>query len=80
MPIVAVHACLTCAATTHFEPTSAYKTKNPSVDLIGVNMRLFDPDALHGVEVRYPDGKDWSGHGPYEFRREAWTIGESAPW
>lgn len=80
VPIVAVHACLTCAATTHFEPTSAYKTKNPSVDLIGVNMRLFDPDALHGVEVRYPDGKDWSGHGPYEFRREAWTIGESAPW
>ena len=79
-PIVAVHACRACAATTHFALTTAYKGQNPLVDLLGVNMRLFDPDELQGVEVRYPDGKAWSGQGPYGYRREAMAIGESARW
>jgi len=38
-------------------------------------MRLFDSDQLAGVEVRFPDGKVWSGEGEYEYRRETIILG-----
>ncbi|GAB5412618.1 MAG: hypothetical protein Cons2KO_02210 [Congregibacter sp.] len=50
-----------CGATTHFDMSEAFKSINPSVDHVGVNMRLFDHSDLTGVEVRYPDGANWSG-------------------
>ena len=77
---VSVHSCKTCGATTHFTLTEAFKAKHPEADMAGVNMRLFNPDDLNGVEVRYPNGKDWSGEGPFGYRREATTIHENAPW
>jgi hypothetical protein len=43
-------------------------------------MRLFDPDELHGVEIRFPNGKEWTGEGPYEYRRAAIKISDAAPW
>ena len=77
---VAVHSCKLCSATTHFTLTEAFKEQHPQADLAGVNMRLFNPGELDGVEVRFPNGKDWSGEGPFGYRREAMTISESAPW
>lgn len=79
-PVVEIHSCYTCATTTHFVLTKNYKTKNPSVDQVGVNMRLFDPEHLQGVEIHYPNGKDWSGEGPFRFRREIMQITQNDPW
>jgi hypothetical protein len=79
-PSVEVHSCASCATTTHFVLTESFKERNREADLIGVNMRLFDPDELHGVEIRFPNGKDWPGEGSYEYRRPAMTISDAAPW
>lgn len=79
-PGVEVHSCVVCAATTHWVLTKEFKKKNPSVDQMGVNMRLFDPDALKGVEVRFPNGKDWDGEGPFGYRRPPLTIGDRVCW
>lgn len=79
-PGVEIHSCETCAATTHFALTKSFKEQNPTADQAGVNMRLFDPADLTGVEVRYPNGRDWTGEGPFGYRREALTISEQSPW
>lgn len=79
-PIVEIHSCPICSATTHFTLTDTYKSKHPNVDQVGVNMRLFDPEELAGIDVHYPNGKDWSGEGPFGFRREAMTISADSPW
>ncbi len=76
----AVHACTICGGTTHWVLSEAFRTQNPTVDLMGVNMRLFDPDTLDGVDVRFPDGKGWTGEGPFRYRRQAMTISTTAPW
>lgn len=80
IPGVEVHSCKTCATTTHWVLTKSFKELNPSADRVGVNMRLFNPDELVGVEVRFPNGKDWVGEGPFGHRRTAVTISDSAPW
>lgn len=77
---VAVHACKTCGATTHFALSEAFKAANPEADLVGVNMRLFAPEDLEDVELRYPNGKDWDGVGEFEYRRPAMTISAASPW
>jgi hypothetical protein len=77
IPGVEIHSC---ATTTHFVLTEAFLEQNASADLVGANMRLFDPDDLKGVEVRFPNGKDWTGEGPFGYRRAAMTISDSAPW
>ena len=77
---VEVHACKTCGATTHFELAEAFKATNPDADLVGVNMKLFAPEELDGVEVRYPNGKDWDGTGASDYRRPAMTISAASPW
>jgi hypothetical protein len=40
----------------------------------GVNMALAEPDDLAGIELRFPDGRGWSGEGPFTYRRAAQTI------
>ena len=79
-PGVEVHSCAVCAATTHWVLTKSFREQNPSADQAGVNMKLFNPDDLKGVEVRFPNGKDWSGEGPFGYRRDALTISDSTPW
>lgn len=79
-PGVEIHSCATCAATTHFVLTKSFREQNPNADQAGVNMRLFDPDDLEGVEVRYPNGKDWAGEGPFGYRRDPLTISGQSPW
>lgn len=53
---------------------------NDGADVTGSNRRLFDPDELAGVEVRFPNRKEWSSEGPYEYRRAALMIGTDGPW
>ena len=79
-PAVEIHSCARCAVTTHWVRTEAFKAQHGVDELVGVNMRLFDPDDLKGVEVHYPNGKDWSGEGPFTYRRTALTISDATPW
>lgn len=79
-PGVEIHSCANCATTTHWVLTAAFREQNPSADQMGVNMRLFDPDELKGVEVRFPDGKGWAGQGPFGYRRAAMIISDSMRW
>ncbi len=79
-PCVEVHSCAICATTTHWVLTKAFKEQNPSADQMGVNMRLFDPGELEGVQVHFPNGQDWDGEGPYGYRRPAMTIGAGTSW
>lgn len=79
-PKVELHACPICSATTHFILHPEFKAEHPELDQVGVNMRLFHPDELADVEVHYPNGKDWSGEGPFDFRREVMKISPENPW
>ncbi|MEM1132446.1 MAG: aldehyde-activating protein [Pseudomonadota bacterium] len=75
-----IHSCPICCATTHFTMSEEFTEKHGPTDMVGVNMRLFDLEALDGVEVRFPDGNGWSGEGEFEYRREAETIGKDFAW
>lgn len=79
-PAVDIHSCAQCGATTHWTRTESFRAQHGVNDMAGVNMRLFDPDALQGVEIQFPDGKTWSGEGPFGFRRDAFTIAEGTRW
>ena len=72
---VQIHFCPDCGTTTHWTLTDAYVEKAGPVDRMGVNMRLFDFDELTGVEIRFPDGKNWPGEGDYDYRRAAVILG-----
>ena len=80
VPIAEIHSCATCGSTTHFVLTAAYKSENPGIDQVGVNMRLFDREQLDGVEIQYPNGSAWSGQGAFEFRRAPMTLSRNTPW
>jgi len=79
-PAVDIHSCAVCGATTHWTRTEAFVAQHQMNDMVGVNMRLFDPDDLAGVEVHFPDGKTWTGQGPFGYRRAAIRIGEETRW
>ncbi len=80
IPKVAIHFCVVCSSTTHFTLTDAYQAINPDIDQVGVNMRLFEPEQLDGVEIQYPHGSTWSGEGPFGFRREKVRYSSQSPW
>jgi hypothetical protein len=44
---------------------------------MGLSMRLFDSDDLEGVELRFPDGKNWFGKTEFGFRRPSVILGKS---
>lgn len=79
-PAAQVHSCPSCFTTTHFDISSTYKAAHGPVDMVGVNMRLFSPEALEGVPVRFPDGHKWSGAGEFEYRRPNIMIGAQSTW
>ena len=66
--------CATCGSTTHFVLTASAVSKFGNT-LVGVNMWLADESDLTGIEVRYPDGRAWSGEGDFGYLREAHIIG-----
>ncbi len=45
---------------------------------MGVNMGLAGERDLAGIELRYPDGRAWSGEGDFGYVREARLIGQRA--
>jgi hypothetical protein len=72
-PNAEVHFCPTCGSTTHFVLTEGAVAKFGN-SLVGVNMWLADAGDLAGTEVRYPDGRSWSGQGDFSYVREATII------
>lgn len=73
-PAAEIHFCPTCGATTHFTLTESAVSKFGN-SMMGVNMWLADKKDLAGVELRYPDGRAWSGAGDFSYVREARSLG-----
>lgn len=73
-PGVDIHFCPQCGSTTHFRLTEAAVATHGDT-MMGVNVGLADESELAGVELRYPDGKAWSGEGEFGFVRESRILG-----
>ena len=73
-PAADVRFCPTCGCTTHFTLTESAVARHGN-SLMGVNMRLADEGDLAGLELRYPDGRAWSGAGGFGYVRESRTLG-----
>lgn len=69
-PAAEVHSCSQCGVTTHFVLTESAVAAHGNT-MMGVNMLLADPADLAGVELRYPDGRNWAGAGEFSYVREA---------
>jgi hypothetical protein len=76
-PSALLHFCAECGVTTHFVLTESAVAKHGNV-VMGVNMRLAEDRDLAGVELRYPDGRAWSGEGAFGYVREARILGQEA--
>jgi hypothetical protein len=72
-PAVELHFCSVCGCTTHWTLLPAFLEK-VGENKCGVNMRLFDREALTGIELRFPDGHGWDGIGQWGFFRSAVTL------
>jgi hypothetical protein len=68
-PAVEVHFCPDCGASTHFTLTPWAISKFGN-SMLGVNMWLADPIDLAGIELRFPNGRTWSGEGGFDYVRE----------
>ena len=75
-PAVEIHFCKNCGSTTHWVLTENHIASTGSNDRMGVNMRLFDSDNLQGIELRFPDGKNWTGDTEFGYRRASVILGE----
>jgi hypothetical protein len=73
-PAAEIHFCANCGSTTHFTLTSSAIAKFGNIQT-GVNLRLTDERDLAGIELRYPDGRAWSGKGGFGYVQEARIIG-----
>ncbi len=73
-PAAEIRFCTKCGSTTHFVLTASAASRL-GTDVTGVNMRLADERDLVGVELRYPDGRAWSGEGDFGYVREPCIIG-----
>jgi hypothetical protein len=74
-PAARAHFCGRCGSTTHWRLTESAIARFGD-GLMGVNMRLADESDLVGVELRFPDGQNWPGHGDFAYVREARILGE----
>ena len=75
-PGVSIRFCCKCGATTHFELTESTIEKFGNM-IVGVNMRLANENDLEGVELRYPNGRAWSGEGDFGYVQDSRIIGLS---
>ena len=73
-PNADIRFCPACGCTTHFVLTESAVARHGN-SLMGVNMRLADEADLAGLELRYPDGRAWSGAGGFGYVREATVFG-----
>lgn len=74
-PAAQVRFCAGCGSTTHFVLTANAMARFGNT-LTGVNMQLADERDLAGVELRYPDGRAWSGEGAFGYVRPARILGQ----
>lgn len=72
-PAVEMHFCPGCGTTTHWVTTEHFEGKHA-----GVNMRIFEPAELEGVEARFPDGRNWFGDTTPAQRRPSGKLGLDA--
>ena len=72
-PACEMHACPTCFTTTHWHLTEYFEG-----DRVGVNMRLFDPTDVAGIEARFLDGRNWDGSSDPQHRRPVGKLGVDA--
>ena len=72
-PNAEIHFCAACGSTTHFVLTESAVSRFGNT-LVGVNMGLAEASDLTGVEIRYPDGRAWSGAGSFGSVREPRII------
>jgi len=56
---LATEFCPTCGTTVHWVPLPDRDSQRT-----GVNMRLFDPAEIAGIESRFPNGLDWVDEPP----------------
>lgn len=70
-PAVQLHFCSKCGTATHWTLTEHFEG-----DRVGVNMRIFEPKELNGVEARTLDGRNWFGDGEANHRRPVGKLGE----
>jgi hypothetical protein len=77
-PAAELHFCANCGATTHYVLTPGAVAKFGNV-VMGVNLRLADEGELPEIELRYPDGRAWPGHGEFGYVRDAPRIGRNTP-
>ncbi len=75
-PAAEIQFCGACGSTTHFTLTASAVAMFGNSQM-GVNMRLADEADLVGIELRYPDGRSWSG-GEFGYVREARILGGGA--
>ena len=78
-PVVEIRFCQKCGVTTHWQLTENYKRTSNTLEKMGVNMRLFDESNLTGIELRFPDGKNWFGESEYGYRKQPVIIGDETP-
>ena len=76
VPMAEMHRCASCGTTTHFVLTEAAQAFHGNV-VAGVNMKLASPSALDGVELRHPDGRNWSGNGEVDYVRPHRKLGNA---
>lgn len=74
-PATRIQFCANCGSTTHWTLTASAAAKYGDT-LMGVNMLLADEKDLAGIELRYPDGRSWSGEGAFGYVREPRIIGQ----
>src|ERR1700684_1020714 len=74
-PAAEIRFCANCGSTTHFILTASAVSKFGNSQ-IGVNVRLADEKDLAGTELRYPDGRAWSGKSGFGYVQEARIIGQ----
>ncbi|MEM7690300.1 MAG: aldehyde-activating protein [Pseudomonadota bacterium] len=72
-PAVEMHSCPACGSTTHWVTTEHFDG-----DRMGVNVRIFEPAQLNGIEARFLDGRNWFGGAPPAHRRPSGKLGVDA--
>ena len=75
-PACEIHFCPACGTTTHFRLTEASIARFGDT-MMGVNMALAQEEELAGIELRYPDGKGWPGHGDFGYWRDSRILGQA---
>jgi hypothetical protein len=68
-PSISAGFCATCGATTNWSPI-----KDGMPDRMAVNMRLFDPAELAGIELRFGNRRDYPAGEPRHYYRAATTY------